>query len=421
MAGTDNNAICISGVGVTAAIGQGQAAFIDALLNSRHAFDIMQRPGRKVPEVVDDGSNGVANNNAFIGAEIADLMVPDTIEKRMMRNASHSAQVGLVTLDEAWRDARLDEVDPYRIGLIIGGSNFQQRELVQTQSKYLGRSHFLRPTYGMQFMDSDICGLCSEQFGIQGFAYTLGSASASGQVAVLQAANAVASGQVDVCIAMGALMDLSYWECKGFRTMGAMGSDRFADDPAAASRPFDRDRNGFIYGESCGVVVVERADLAQKRAKSSYANIAGWAMGMDKNRNPNPSFEGEVRVIELALAQAGIEPSEIDYINPHGTGSTIGDEIELEAISHCGLSHAHINATKSIAGHGLTSAGAIEVIATLLQMKAGQLHPSRNLFNPMSNDYNWVQHQAKTHQIKHAVTMSMGFGGVSSALCLSAV
>lgn len=419
MADRPKQAVCISGIGVTSAIGQGQNDYIDALLNARHAFDVMRRPGRMVPGHEDESPAGITANNAFLGAEIAAVTLPEGLPKRMLRTASHTGQIALVTLDEAWQDAKLDGVEPHRIGLIVGGSNVQQRELVQTYEKYTGKTHFLRPAYGMSFMDSDICGLCTEQFGIAGFAYTLGSASASGQVAVVQAANAVASGQVDVCIAIGALMDLSYWECKAFRLMGAMGSDNFADDPASAARPFDQDRNGFIYGEACGVVVVESAEHAAKRGANNYANIAGWAMGMDRNRNPNPSFDGEVHVIESALKQAGIAPAQIDYVNPHGTGSMIGDEIELQAISHCQLNHAAINSTKSIAGHGLTAAGAIEIIATVLQMKSGQLHPSRNLFNPIASDHNWVLQDARAQTIDHAVTMSMGFGGVSSALCLS--
>jgi malonyl-ACP decarboxylase len=324
--------------------------------------------------------------------------------------------VALATLHEAWTDANLAGVDPTRIGLIIGGSNFQQRELIQAHEAYRDRVQFLRPTYPLSFMDTDVCGLCTEAFGIRGLAYTVGGASASGQLAVLQAIQAVESRQVDVCIAIGALMDLSYWECQGFRALGAMGSDAFAEEPSLACRPFDKRRDGFIYGESCGAVVIERST---PRAKvDPYARIAGWGMRMDGNRNANPSFDGEVSVIQQALHRAGVGPKDIDYINPHGTGSTLGDETELAAIAHCDLKHAHINATKSVVGHGLSAAGATELVATLMQMRVGQLHPCKNLEEPMDDSYQWVRGSPAQHTVKRALKMSMGFSGINTALCL---
>src|SRR5262249_35323148 len=160
----------------------------------------------------------------------------------------------------AWNEARLADVDPRRIGLIVGGSNVQQRELTQLYEAHRESSAFLRPTYALSFMDSDLCGFCTAHFGIRGLAHTVGGASASGQLAIIEAAKAVLTNQVDVCIAVGALMDLSHWECRGLRAIGAMGSDRYADAPALACRPFDRDRDGFIFGESCGAVVIESSE-----------------------------------------------------------------------------------------------------------------------------------------------------------------
>lgn len=397
--------IFITGIGITSAIGQGKTAFTSALMQGRHAFGVMKRPGRQM-------------NTAFLGAEISDLRYPDSISERMSRTASFAGRVAMITLYEAWEEAKLEEVDPNRIGLIIGGSNLQQRELVQTYEKYRERPQFVRPSYGFSFMDSDLCGLCTELFGIEGFAYTVGGASASGQLAIVQACQAVQAGEVDVCIAMGALTDLSYWECQGLRSLGAMGSDKYALTPALACRPFDKHRDGFIYGESCGAVVIERAETNSKSRVRPYAILSGWALKMDANRNPNPTHEGEVRVIEKALKRAKLSAKEIDYINPHGTGSMIGDEIELKVIQDCGLSHAYINATKSITGHGLSAAGAVEVITTLLQMKASRLHPTRNLENPIDFSCNWVREKSQSHTVKRALNLSIGFGGINSAICL---
>jgi malonyl-ACP decarboxylase len=412
-----NSALVVSGAGVTSAIGQGKAAFAAALLEGRHGFGIMQRPGRQLPRSAGDDDR--PRPAPFLGAEIAHLSMPDSLPHRLLRTASYSGQVALATLHEAWHDAKLDDVDSTRIGLIIGGSNFQQRELTQAHDTYRDRVQFLRPNYALSFMDSDLCGLCTEAFGIRGFAYTLGGASASGQVAILQAMQAVLSGQADVCIAMGALMDLSYWECRGLTAIGAMGSARYANEPALACRPFDSNRDGFIFGESCGVVIIERN--RGRAGIAPYARLSGWGLAMDGNRNPNPSLDGEMRAIRGALAQANLTPREIDYVNPHGTGSALGDVTELEAIRSCGLDHAYLNATKSITGHGLSAAGAVELIAILLQMKTGQLHPTRNLDDPFEPSFNWVGDQAVPHRVENALNLSMGFGGVNSAICVQSI
>ena len=407
--------LVITGIGVSSAIGQGQAAFTAALLQGASAFGVLKRPGRQWPLA---DAAGLGDAKPFIGAEISALQMPDALPRKALRTASWSSQVAAATLHEAWHDAGLSQVSPERIGLVVGGSNFQQRELAQLHAAYRGQPFFLKPSYGHVFMDTDLCGLCTELFGIRGFAYTLGAASASGQMAVLQAMDAVRCGRVDVCIAVGALMDLSCWELQAFRSMGAMGSERFADQPEQACRPFDAQRDGFIYGESCGVVVVERADRINRSGVSVYAQCGGSAMAVDANRNPNPSLEGEMTVIQGALRSAGLAADQIDYVNPHGTASLVGDEIELAALRRCGLGGAYLNATKSVTGHGLSAAGIVEIIATLVQMKTGRLHPTCNLQVPIDDTLNWVKNEALDCKVRHALTMSIGFGGINSALCL---
>lgn len=394
----------VTGMGVISAVGQGKGPFAKALLDGEAAFSVMQRPGRQ-------------RESAYLGAEIREIEFPPGIARQTLRAASLSAQAALVVLQEAWTEARLSEVDPRRIGLVVGGSNIQQRELAQIHETYRESSAFLRPTYALSFMDSDLCGFCTAQFGIRGLAYTVGAASASGQMAIVQAAQAILTNQVDVCIALGALMDLSHWECRGLRAIGAMGSDRYADEPALACRPFDRDHDGFIFGESSGAVVIESWESSQRRGLEPYAALRGWGIAMDGNRNPDPSLEGETRAIQNALDASGWTSAQIDYVNPHGTGSNAGDETELKALQACGLTGAWLNATKSLIGHGLSAAGTVEVIATLLQMQAGRLHPTRNLDNPIDPSLNWVRNEAIDHPIENALTLSMGFGGTNTALC----
>jgi malonyl-[acp] decarboxylase len=409
----NNETIVISGIGITSAIAQGKDNFATALLNGDHRFAVMQRDGRQ--------GSVESMESSYLGAEIIELIFNDSIPKRTIRSSSYTGQVALQTLAEAWQDANLSAVDPYRIGLVVGGSNTQQRELVATVEKYQNKSQYVPPNHALKFMDSDICGVLTETFGIKGIAYTIGGASASGQLAIIQAIQAVQSNQVDVCIALGALMDLSYLECQAFRSLGAMGSDHFATQPELACRPFDKQRNGFIYGESCGAVVIERLDRAQRSRVSHYARPTGWSIAIDGNRNPNPSAEGEKRAIYKSLEMAGLSAAQIDYINPHGTGSHIGDEIELQALKEIGLNEASINATKSIIGHGLSSAGTVELIACLLQMREGQLHPTRNLLAPIDNDFNWVLQTARSETINNALCLSYGFGGINTAISLSSI
>ncbi|AMA52851.1 beta-ketoacyl synthase N-terminal-like domain-containing protein [Bacillus inaquosorum] len=397
--------LVITGIGVLSAIGQGKADFSSSLLEGKHSFGQMKRPGRQ-------------KEIAFIGAEIEELIYQDDSVKKRWRRASLTSQAALLTLMEAWQEAELDHVPAERIGLIVGGSNMQQREMFNIFETYHHKPHFISPTYGMSFMDSDVCGWCTEQFNIKGLACTIGGSSASGQLAVIQACEAVLSGQVDACIALGALMDISYMECHAFRSLGAMGTDLYAHQPEEAARPFDQNRDGFIYGENCGAVVIERKETALKRGIRPYARLLGWARAMDGNRNPNPSREGEQRVIQQALGQANLSSKSIDYINPHGTGSLIGDETELQALRDCELTHAYINATKSITGHGLSAAGVVELIATLLQMEAGQLHPTRNLQDPMDASFNWVRQEKTAVPIIHSLNLSFGFGGINTAVCL---
>lgn len=396
----------VTGLGVLSAIGQGKAEFMEALLGGKQRFHTMARKGRQ-------------RDTTFLGAEIKDLAVPGNFHQKVLRTTSLSALAALIAIDEAWQEANLAQVDPGRIGLVVGGSNFQQRELVELHERYAQKPNFLRPTYAVNFMDTDVCGICSEHFGILGPVFTVGAASASGQMAVIQAAQMVQSGMADVCIAVGALMDISYWECTAFKNMGAMGSDRYADRPDSACRPFDSQRDGFIFGEACAALVIERGHDGIRSGIAPYAAISGWGVASDGNRNPDPSVEGEARAITQAMQRAGLVADSIDYVNPHGTASKLGDQVELEAIRRCGLSKARINTTKSIIGHGLSAAGVMELAASILQMDQATLHPCLNLEEPMDHGFGWVGGVAEACEIRHALNLSFGFGGINTAVCIS--
>lgn len=400
----------ITGVGVISTIGQDRAAFEAALFAGQARFGYLERPGRQ-------------GDRPFVGAELAEPLTERIPEKhrRLLRTASLSAELALLASLEAWQDAGLATalLDSTRIGLVVGGSNMQQRWLQQGRQRHGKQSKFISPTYGLTAWDSDLVGVLSQALEIRGEGHTVGGASASGAMAILHAARQIQLGITDVSLAVGALFDLSAWECQSFVNMGAMGGQRYADDPSGACRPFDRDAEGFIYGEGCGVVVLESAEHARRREQAVYGELLGGACVMDANRGSQPDEQNEARVMQNALRVAGLTAQQIDYVNTHGTGTPIGDQTEVAAIRSVGLSHCLLNATKSLTGHGLTAAGTIETIATLLQMKAGRCHPTRNLVHPIDPSLRWVMQESVSASIRYAMSNSFGFGGLNTALVFS--
>jgi malonyl-ACP decarboxylase len=386
--------------------GYGKAALRQGLFAATNVFRLMTRPGRQIPGQASD----------FLGVELP--APPDLVPKRLGRTVGLVGRVAVAVLDEAWREAGLEHFDPERIGLVVGGSNLQARETLLAQEAHAERPSFVSPHLGYSFLDTDLCGLCAAVFGIRGFACTVGGASASGGVAILQAAEAVRSGRVDACIALGALQDLSYLELHALQVLGAMGPRCPGNDPGQVCRPFDRRRDGFVFGEACAAVVLCRSDLGAK--VGGYGGIVGGAHVASGNRGPDPSLAGEIRAIRLALATAGLAPEQIDYVNAHGTGTPLGDDTEIRAYHEVGLTRARINATKSIIGHGIAAAGVVELAAALLQMRDGLLHATRNLEDPIDPTLHWVMGAPERVSIRNLLKLSFGFGGIDTAVVVRA-
>ncbi|EKE75765.1 beta-ketoacyl synthase N-terminal-like domain-containing protein [Oceanibaculum indicum] len=386
--------IVIAGIGVAAGRSYGKQALRDVLFGEAPAISPLRRDGRQLP----DGTS------SFIGLELPDP--PELLPARIARTAGLPGRAAIAVLDEAWREAGLEALDPARIGLVVGGSNLMAREQMLAQRDYAGRMAYWPPRHGHMFLDTDIAGLCASAFPIRGFTMSVGGASASGAVAVIQAAEAVRSGRVDACIALGALQDVSCLDLQGFQALGAL---------AEVCRPFDRDHAGFVYGESTAALVLCRADIA---TEVPYGTLAGWAHLASGNRGPEPSMEGELAAIRASLAMAGLPPEDIEYVNAHATGTPLGDATELAALRAAGLDHARINATKSLIGHGLASAGAVELAATLIQMRDGRLHPTRHLDNPQDPAMGFVRGAPEERTIRTALKLSFGFGGVDTALVI---
>lgn len=396
--------VVVSGVGVVSAAGCGSADFFDGLLSARARFAVMTRPGRQC-------------GSSFIGAQI-DAPLEFAGAPALLQRQTLSARAAAAAASQAIVQARLDESALAQTALYLGGGNLQQRELLLMQEKHCAYPEYISPKYGLSFQDTDIAAFCAQTFGIRAGMLALHAASASGLVALVEAAQAIALGRYRRCLVIGGLQDISHWEAQALTNMGAMAVLAPEQQPMSLYRPFDCARRGFVYGEGCAALVLERADACAGGVEP-LARLAGWAVLTDGSRSPAASQAAEVAVIERALAMAGLQAAQIDYVNPHGSGSLQGDEVELSALRQAGLNNAYLNSTKSITGHTLTACAAVETVATLLQMRASLLHPSRNLSAPLSPDFNWVGQLPVQARIDHALKLSYGFGGINAALCLA--
>ncbi len=339
------------------------------------------------------------------------------------RRLPRSAQVSIITALEAWKQAFGDTkiYSPSDINIIVAGTNFNQGYQYANWRKFQQHRSYIPASYALHFMDTDQVGLLSEILGVQGEGLTVGGASASGNVALLQAWRQIRYGLCKACVVIGAMADLSPVEIQAFKQMGAMGGKRVGAEADKACRPFDRDRDGFIYGEGCACLILESAESVRNRDQAIYGRIAGGAMCLDGNRSSDPKMSGEVRAMTSALEVASIEPADIDYVNAHATSSVLGDEIELQALEELfgdHLSNVWVNATKGMVGHCLFAAGLIEAAATLLQMKNGFLHPNLNLINPLENRCRFVGAAAQQEDIHVALKNSFGFGGINTSMVL---
>lgn len=393
----------ISGMGVVTAVGVGIAEFGDALRSGRGGFGVLRRPGRESEE-------------PFVGAEIDEAALPPRAPSAMRRTLSLTARAAIAAVDEALGDAELDARHPQRrrVGLVLGGDSFQLRERQLVAERSAARPLNVLPSYAVSFWDSDLLSILSEVFALRGECYATGGASAGGAVAVIHAARQLAAGELDAVVVVGPLCDLSALELRALANLGALGGGRSVDDPQRAYRPFDRERDGFVFGEGCAALVLERGGGSPCRGR-----LLGWGQVRDGRRGPEPAGEGQRTAIADALAMAGLAPRRIDYVNPHGSGSPRGDRVELETLRAAGLDHCLINSTKSITGHCLTASGALEVVATLLQLAGGFAHPSRNLDRPEDPELRWVRDRAVEADLELGLSTSYAFGGLSTALVLA--
>lgn len=308
-----------------------------------------------------------------------------------------------------------------RTSVVVAGSNLNQILCHNIRERYFNSLEYVSPNYALQFFDTNFIGVLSELFLIYGEGFTVGGASASGNSALIQASRLIADGVADICLVAGTTNNLSPFELQGFRNLGALGGNKFADLPELSCRPFDYEHEGFILGQGSGCIILESEETALERGAKPLAAFLGGSMRLDGNHLSDARIDGEYTVMKNAIKTAQIEIDEIDYINTHGTSTPLGDEVEASAIKKLFGEWADkvwVNSTKGIIGHCLFSAGIIEAIASIIQMQEGFIHPNLNLERPILAGINYVGCKAVNDNILVTLSNSFGFGGINTSIIL---
>ena len=353
--------------------------------------------------------------------EIKNFNVNDFIHRKESRRMDRFTQYAMIASDEAIVDSELnlDEINKLRVGVIwgagIGGLETFQNEVLNYAAGD-GSPRF-NPFFIPKMIADIAPGNISIKNGFMGPNYTTVSACASSANAMIDALNYIRLGQCDVIITGGSEAAVTIAGMGGFNSMHALSTRN--ESPETASRPFDAQRDGFVLGEGAGAIVLEEYEHAKARGAHIYAEVIGGGMSSDAHHMtaPHPEGIGVIAVMKNCLENSGIQPEDVDHINTHGTSTPLGDVAELKAISNVFGEHAkniNINSTKSMTGHLLGAAGAIESIASILAMKYGIVPPTINHSNSDENinsDLNLTLNKAQKRDIKVAMSNTFGFGG----------
>lgn len=411
--GRPHHRVVVTGMGAMTPIGHSVDAYWDGLLAGRSGaglitrFDTSQFPTR-------------------IACEVKDLDPLSIADRKEARRMDRSELLALGATGEAVKHAAVnfDVLDRERCGVVIG-SGIGGIGTFETQHRALldqgpGRvSPFFIP-----MMIIDMCaGLVSLHYGLKGPNYATVSACASSAHAIADASRLIERGDADLMITGGAEATITPIALAGFCSARAMSTRN--DEPERASRPFDAERDGFVMGEGAGIVVLESLEHAMRRGAPVLAEILGAGMSADAYHvtAPAPQGEGAARSMRAALKDAGIQPTDVDYVNTHGTSTGLGDACETEAIhsvfgDHAG--HLVANSTKSMIGHLLGAAAGVELIACVMSLRTGKIHPTINLETPDPKcNLNYVPNKTIERPIRVAISNSFGFGGHNATLVVA--
>ena len=359
-----------------------------------------------------------------IAGECRDFRAERWIPKKEIKKMDLFMQFGVAAAQLAWEDAGYVVTDEtaHRVGVMvgsgIGGLAAIQNQAMVLQKRGPGR---ISPFFVPMSLINLISGHVAIRCGLKGPNHAPVTACATGTHAIGDALRLIQRGEADAMLAGGAEAAICALGVGGFASAKALSSRN--DDPHAASRPWDRDRDGFVMAEGAGVVFMEEREAAKRRGATLYAEVVGYGMSGDAHHitAPEPTGDGAVRCMRAALQDGGVDPTVVDYINAHGTSTPLGDVVETEAVKQVfGLSHAKtlmISSTKSVTGHLLGAAGGVEAILTALALYHGIVPPTINLENPdPACDLDYVPQTARTVRMTYAMSNSFGFGGTNASL-----
>ena len=378
-----------------------------------------------------EGQSGIDFITAFdtegfdtrFAAEVKGFDPESYLDRKDARRMDRFAQFAAVAAQEACRQAQLtvDTIDPYRVGVIIGSGiggiiTLSQQFEVLSQRGPRRVSPFLIPMMLADMASAQV----SMVTGSMGANYCTVSSCSSGADALGQGWEMIQRGQEDVVLAGGSEAPIYPVAVAGFNSMRALS--RFNEDPKKASRPFDKQRDGFVIGEGSAVLVLESQESAEQRGVPVLGELLGYGATSDAHHvtEPSPTGESAAKAMKIALKSAGIDPSEVDYLNAHGTSTPLNDKQETNAIKLALGEDAYripISSTKSMTGHLLGSGGALEAAICIMSMSHGLIPPTINLENPDPDcDLNYTPNQACPAEIAVAMSNSFGFGGHNSVL-----
>ena len=386
-----------------------------------------------------NGTNGCGNITHFdasefktkFACELKGFDPANHFEKKEFRRYDRFTQYGIVAASESVKDSRLLESNPNldRVGVIwgsgIGGLETFQNEVLNF-SEGNGTPRF-NPFMIPKMIPDIASGLIAMKYGFQGPNYATVSACASSSNALIDALTYIRVGYADVIVAGGSEAPVTIAGVGGFNAMHALSTRN--GDPNTASRPFDRDRDGFVLGEGAGSLIIEEYEHAVNRGAKIYAEVIGGGLSCDAYHMtaPHPDGRGAIKVMKNCLQDANIQTSDIDLINMHGTSTPLGDVAESKAITEVFQDDAYklnINSTKSMTGHLLGAAGAVEAISCILAMKHGIIPPTINHFNDDDNidpKLNFTFYSAQKRSVDIAMSNTFGFGGHNACVIFKKV
>jgi len=407
--------VVITGLGLLTPVGNDVETTWEALKNGKSGIDKIEH-------------FDTTEFSTRFGGSIKGFDSTHYIDKREARRLDAFIQYGLVAGIQAVQDAGLEAagLNPERIGVAIGSGIGGISSIEETS--YLVRTQGPRkisPFFVPGSIINMISGLLSIRFGFQGPNIAITTACSTGAHNIGIAANMIGLNQADIMLAGGAEMSCSRVGLGGFCAARALSTRN--EDPSAASRPWDRDRDGFVLSDGAGVLVLEEYEHARRRGAHIYAELLGAGMSGDAFHMTSPpeGGAGAAHCMRNALTSAGISPDQVNYINAHGTSTIAGDIAETQAIKSVFGDHARsicISSTKSMIGHLLGAAGAVEAIISILTIRDGIVSPTINLDNPDDGcDLDYVPHEAREMPVTVALTNSFGFGGTNGSLVFSRV